>query len=361
MHSDQNFIRRAAEKEIYMRRFLAVILSAVALLALASCDVVGPDVSSDDTPVKVTIAAPDGAPAISVASLIDAEKIGSYNVDARIVAGAEEIGSLIGSGEADMAVVPLNLAASLYNRGGEIKLVSVSVFGCLYMVGTEDIGSLEDLKGKIVGITGQSNTPDITLRYILDSNGIGYEQSDRAIEGKVAIVYYGDGSGVMSNLGQGTIDYGVLGEPAVTNCVKRFSSMGMKVVMNIQDEWKKATGEDYTQAGLVVSKKFYENSAFMNKLTAMLAANKTWAENNSDRLNDILTSHGGTTYDFTTGLLDRCNIGYKAAAAAKEDVESFFNIILDSYPNVIGGKLPDEKFYYGSVLAPTDSDVSILN
>ena len=39
---------------------------------------------------------------------------------------------------------------------------------------SEDISSLADLRGKVVGVIGQGQVPDLTFRYLLRKNGVEY-------------------------------------------------------------------------------------------------------------------------------------------------------------------------------------------
>ena len=125
-----------------MKKFLSLLFAIVLMFAFASCE----DIPEE----KLTLYAPDGAPAFAVANILDSGKIGNKETDSRIVSGADPIKVAVANGEADVAVMPLNLAAILYNGGAKIKLASVNIFGNLYMVGKTSISGLEDLKGKIV-------------------------------------------------------------------------------------------------------------------------------------------------------------------------------------------------------------------
>ena len=202
-----------------MKKLLSLLLCVVTALSLALLG--GCQVSRTEKKT-ILIAAPDGAPALAVYELMkNVDHLAGYQVDYKIVSGAANIGTTFASGEADIAVMPVNVAAKLYNNGTDLKLLSVNVFGVLYMVGKTPIATPNDLIGKVVVNIGQGGTPDITLKFILEENDVPYEISDTPVEGKVALKYVNDGSEVRALLSANKVDYGVLGEPAVSGAVKR--------------------------------------------------------------------------------------------------------------------------------------------
>ena len=54
-------------------------------------------------------------------------------------------------------------------------MLGVVTHGNFYVMSSENISALSDLKGKTVGVIGQNQVPDLTFRYLLDKAGITYE------------------------------------------------------------------------------------------------------------------------------------------------------------------------------------------
>lgn len=321
-----------------MKKFLSLLAALMLTFLFVSCETIPAE--------TITLYAPDGAPAFAVANILDGGKIGDYDVESTIVSGADPIKAAVANGEADVAVMPLNLAAILYNGGAKIKLASVNIFGNLYMVGKTPIDGLESLKGKIVYNIGRNATPDITLKYILQQNGIEFIESETPIEGKVAFQYVSAGSEIMQLFASNSIEYAVLGEPAVSTCNLLRST---SVVLDIQAEWKKVAGKNYTQAGVIISEKLAGDKSFVASLNGLLESNAEFVKTNVDRLKEILSGKGSTSINpkltVDEGLINRSSVGYSASSAARSDVESYFNILKDFNAKLIGGKLPDEGFY----------------
>ncbi|MBE6123966.1 MAG: ABC transporter substrate-binding protein [Erysipelotrichaceae bacterium] len=321
-------------------RFLSIFLLS---LSIGAC--------SNNKDKTVDVYMPDGAPALAMAKLMyEKYTTKGYTVKYHIVA-SETITSHITNGDADIAIVPTNAAANLYNKGNKIKIVSSNTWGLLYMVGnannTTPITDLNSLKGEVVGIIGQGQVPDLVFKYILKANNIEYVASDTAIDNKVALKYFADGPSMIPLLKQKQLKYGILGEPAVSTSVANAST---SIVLDIQSAWQEASGQSssYPQASLVVKSSFLENhSDFINSMLEELETSNTWILDNIDKLNDTLKDHGSTTnISYTVEILQRCNIRLVKGIEMKTAVNAFLDSIYSIVPNSIGGQLPNDSFYY---------------
>ena len=323
-----------------MKKLLALLLMLTSVFAVSLTS------GCAKSEGKLVIAVPDGAPTLALFSVMDSvNKLEGYEIEYKVLSGAENIRDYYASGAADCAVMPVNVAAMLYNKGTDLKLMSVNVFGVLYLVGKEDLSSAQDLIGKAVVTIGHGATPDISFKKVLDGNGVEYVDSEEKINGKVALNYVADAPTAMKTLAQGKADYAILGEPVVTTACK---NLGVKIVMDIQKEWSALVGKNtFTQAGMVVSKKVYENEALYSALYKKLSLNPEYIVENPAKVKKVIQKFGSSLQvDFTEEILSRCNLGCKASSSIKASLESYFTAILDYKPAFIGGKLPDDGFYY---------------
>lgn len=128
-------------------------------------------------PQSVSIYVPDGAPALSIAKIIADGKIGNANASVNITT-AEDVFSKAMIGEADIVVLPTNAAAKVYNNNGKYQMLSVNVFGVLYVVSTHNITSLNDLRGKTVYSIGLGNTPEYVFKKVLGNAGLTYAAAE---------------------------------------------------------------------------------------------------------------------------------------------------------------------------------------
>ena len=79
-----------------------------------------------------------------------------------------DITAKIINGEVDVAAVPSNLAAVLYNKTeGDIVAVSPIALGMLQILGNNaDVQEVSDLAGKTIIASGQGGTPEYVLQKV---------------------------------------------------------------------------------------------------------------------------------------------------------------------------------------------------
>lgn len=131
---------------------------------------------------EFTFYAPDGAPALAIAKFIsDGENFVSGATFNYNVVVAEDIAKYTNGvlGTADFVVMPVNAASKIYkNQKANYTMVSVITHGNLYiMAKVKDDDTqirLSDLDGKKIGVIGQGNVPDLTLKTVLAKNSMEY-------------------------------------------------------------------------------------------------------------------------------------------------------------------------------------------
>lgn len=319
------------------------------LVCLAAATFVAPVVAcGDDDSSTVRIFMPDGAPAVALSALMD----GGYKDAEFTVVKAATISGRVSTGDADMAIMPVNAAAKLYNGGVKIVMLSVNTHGNLYIVGGESGGGLTALVGKKLGVIGKGQVPDMTLRMLLDKSEIEYTVSEDAAAGKIAIRYAGNGGEVMQMLGAGAIDFALLGEPAATNAVNKLNK---SIVADMQAEWTEKFGGAYPQACLVAKKSLVKDRPeYVADFLTALKNSDGWAEENPDAALTAIKSNmeKGIVSELaalSAPIVERCNIRTVAAQDAREDCVAYFTQLtkLEVGSGLTAlDKVPDADFYY---------------
>ena len=124
---------------------------------------------------KITVVAPDGAPALAIAKFInDNQNFGTGKTFSYKVVSSSKIGAAVQQGTGDIVIIPVNAASKLYkaNSNDTYKMVSVVTHGNLYIMSTEKIESIIALKNKTLGVIGQGLVPDLTLKAVLNKNNM---------------------------------------------------------------------------------------------------------------------------------------------------------------------------------------------
>ncbi len=235
---------------------LIIIVCMLFALTLSACG------NTQDSQT-VSLYVPDGAPALSVATLLADSHVGDATVDVSIV-NATEISAKVISETADMAILPTNMASILYNNGEPYQLVSINTFGLLYIVSGQAEATIDDLVGEVVCCIGKGSVPQYVLEKVLSSIGIEYAHSATPIAGKVALNYFSSGADIIPQLASGKVKFALLGEPAASKSVSVATNMGkqLHIAIDLQQQWSDITGAyGYTQAGLFVKTQFIENNA----------------------------------------------------------------------------------------------------
>ena len=296
---------------------IVMILLIILSFGFVSC-------TKESAPNEVNIYMPDGTPALALASVLD-EGFSYQDTTTNFhIVPAGEIAARVSQDSCDLAIMPTTAAAQLFKKGIELQLASVNVFGNLYITGTHEISSLEDLKGKVI-LTTAATTIQM-VKYVLDGNQIPYEESGEAIEGKVALSSMNDASDIIPLLKkamtQGTECYGVLGEPQVTKAQSVIS--GLKVTVDLQAEYKKITSYDgYPQACLIVKTNFASSySGYVNALLKKLEGNTSYLNSHLTELPNVFKKYESNlaNMSFTEDTITRCNVRLEKAVEVKASV-----------------------------------------
>ena len=143
-----------------MKKLTSLLLSLVLMVSVLACG------ASAKTSTKVRIAGLKGPTTMGLVNLLSMEKDGtaSLDYDLQLYGAADEIVPKLIKGELDMAAIPANLAATLYQKtNGGIQVMAVNTLGVLYVVEKGNtVHSFADLKGRTILSTGKGTTPEST-------------------------------------------------------------------------------------------------------------------------------------------------------------------------------------------------------
>ena len=212
-----------------MKKLTSLLLSAALLVGMLACG------ASAKTNTTVRVAGLKGPTTMGLVNLLAMEQNGtaSQNYDLQLYGAADEVVPKLIKGEVDIAAIPANLAATLYQKtSGGIQVMAVNTLGVLYVVEKGDtVHSFADLKGRTILSTGKGTTPEYVLRYLLRKNGIDPDKD-------VKIEYYSEASEVTAQMAATKKDaIAVLPQPYVTAAQMKDSSL--RVVLDLTREWNK--------------------------------------------------------------------------------------------------------------------------
>lgn len=323
-----------------MKKTFVLLLALLMILAMG-CN--NTKIDQDMEVETITMYFPGGAPALSVAKLVVEEPLidENKNIKYEYLSTPDLLASKIINGEADIAIVPSNLAAQAYNKDIPYNLIGTSVWGTLHLISAESIDTFDDLKGKEIYSFGKELTPDLVFKYVLSQNGIDLDED-------VDMVYLSAASEVGPAFLGGKTKLAVFSEPISTNVLMKNSDA--KIVLDFNEEWSNITGAEngYPQASLIIKSDLLENNRnFVDRFIDAYVESQEWGKNNPEDLGQYAEDMEiGMTKDMVIRGINRMNIGPLNMQEGREAYEIYYNILLENAPQVIGGKIPDEGFYF---------------
>jgi len=260
-----------------------------------------------------------------------------------IAGSADEVTPKLTQGELDIAAVPANLAAVLYNNTkGAVQLLAVNTLGVIYIVEKgETVQSLADLKGKTIYATGKGSTPEYALKYILAQNGIDADK-DVTIEWKT------EPTEVVQMLAQTDGAIAMLPQPFVT--VAQTQVQGLRVAIDLNKSWNDLNnGSMFLTGVLVVRTEFAKEHP--DQIAAFLKeyqASTEWVNANPADAATLIEKAGIVKAAIAEKALPFCNITYLAGSEMKSATAGYLKVLFDQNPKSVGGTLPGDDFYYGA-------------
>jgi NitT/TauT family transport system substrate-binding protein len=338
-------------------RLLLAVLAALAVLLAASCTGSGtPDtttsspagsqtgeqsstVPTDDTQIKVAVL--NGTTGFGIAPLYNRASSGEVaNISIELYSDATLIPPQVISKAVDIAAVPTNLAATLYNKtGGGVQVLCVNTLGVLYLVENGNtVNSVADLAGKTVCVPGQGSNPEYVLRSLLTLAGIA---------DKVRIDYtYTTPDELTSALSTGIATLGVIPEPKVTAALTKNASL--RTAIDFSSEWKSMTGVELVQGCLVVRKEFAEqHPAAVARFLAEYESSVATVTGDTDAAAKAVVAAGiAASEALVKNALPRCNITFLTGSVMESSLQRFWQALYDVIPTSVGGAVPSEDVFY---------------
>lgn len=296
----------------------------------------------DATPVEVRVASLKGPTSMGIASLIDgaaAELANTYTFT--VATAADEILPEVIKGNVDIALIPANAAAVLYNKTeGGISVIDVNTLGVLNVVtGDESVASFADLAGKTVYLTGKGATPEYAMNFLLGKAGI---------TDQVTLEFKSEAAEVVAVLSEDPTAVGVLPQPfATVACIK---NEALKAVVDLTDVWASSVedGSQFLTGVTVVRNEFLaEHPEAVAEFVAAQAASVEAANADPATAAAHVVSVGIVDAEpVATKAIPNCHLVCIQGDEMKAALSGYLQTLFDSDPSSVGGALPADDFYY---------------
>lgn len=298
------------------------------------------DALSDD--VVIRVASLKGPTSIGLVKLWqDAEENkANANYEFTMATAADEILPLVLKGDLDIALVPANAAANLYQKSnGAVAVIDINTLGVLYMVsGDDSIKSVDDLTNKTIYLTGKGTTPDLALQYLLETHNI--QLSDVTIE------YKSEATEVAVALSENPDAVGLLPMPFVIAACAQNEKL--QIVLDVNAQWETANdGKGLVTGITIVRKAFLEEHP--DAVDAFLTDHKNSAEYvnaNVEEAAELVVKSGIVEKaPVAQKAIPKCNITCITGEEMKEMLSDYLDILEKQDASFIGGAVPGDDFY----------------
>lgn len=346
--------------------FLA-LLAALALLLTACAAAQAPGATptlsapaaASDSPEGSPSAAPDGGDAPQTAAepvrvaglngptgiglvklMADHQQDGAYAFT--LDSAPDAIVAKVSSGEADIAAVPTNLAATLYRKtNGGVQMIALNTLGVLSILENGDsVQSVSDLAGKTLYATGQASTPEYVLNYILSANGLTPGED-------VQIVYLADHAELAAKMAAGEVALGMLPQPHATSAMMK--KPDLRVAVDLTQAWSQVGGGSELTQGCLIARTEWAQ-AHPEALSAFLDDYKASTEYVNAHVPEAAAwvAQFGImgTAQAAEKAIPLCNITFVEGEPMKRQVAGFFQVLFDADPKSVGGQMPDDGLYF---------------
>ncbi len=293
---------------------------------------------------KIITATLKGPSSMAMIYMIDSkDTIAGFPTEFLIKSEPRQIQSMMLEEKVDFAILPSTMGVLLYNKTGKYILAGIPVWGTLYLFGSDSaIKDWEDLKGKKISLMGRGMTPDIMFRFLARQNGLDPDQDmqlDYSFPGHIELA---------NAISAGVSELGVISEPLVSLVSSQNPSV--RPLINFNSEWIKLFGPDvpFAQTALLVHKTFAQKHPdLVNEYLQKLSESIQKTNSHPGDAAKLIVKHN-ILPDTTVAkkAIPRSNLYFSYAGEEMKGIHEYFKVFYNFNPLILGGKLPDEEFYF---------------
>ena len=262
-----------------------------------------------------------------------------------VAAQNDEVVAKLANGEIDIAALATNVAANLYQKtSGAVQLLTVNGLGILYILEreTNDVNAVSDLAGKTIYAFGQGANPEYALNHLLRQNGLE-PGTDVTIEWKTS-------EEINALMISGQADLCMLPVPAATALQIKAKSEDITIrsALSLSDEWDKISDSPLVMSCTVVRTEWAkQNPDAVKAFLADYEGSIDFVKTTVDEAADMVAAFGITPNAvIAKKAIPDCNLTFVSGADTKAATEGYYQVLFDASAASIGGKLPDDGFYY---------------
>lgn len=300
-------------------------------------EAVEPAAVDESLPVRVMTL--NGTTGFGMAQLIQKAEAGeaSLNYAFSVETDPSNVMAALVNGDCDIAALPTNAAAALYNKtSGKVQVLALNTLGVLYLVtdGSVTVESFADLEGQTVYVPAQN--PTFIFNYLCEANGVNVEVDNS----------YAQPAELNTAVASGQVAIAVLPEPLLT--VARSQNPDLVVALDLTAEWDKVAQPGSLVQGCVVVRADFaaEHPAELARFLEEYGASVAFLEEDPAAAGQMIEAAGiFAKAAVAEKAIPRCNLCFITGEQMQAQLAAFLQIMGETAPNSIGGQIPGDDFY----------------
>lgn len=344
-------------------RILALLCVFAILLSFAACKKADDgEPFESNPPIEVNVQTLNGTTGFAMAKLMEDAANGVFTNEKfnfEVKTDASEVLTALINGSVDIASLPTNAASVAYNKTeGGVTMLAINTLGCLYLINSgEQINQdfEHTLKGKTVYVPAQN--PAFILEYLCTKKGLTVIHEGTPTGNQVLIdsESYAAPANLRDAVATGAVTLAVLPEPMVTLAVNKAKQAEPSITIHIEEDltevWNSIDSkhkDTLVQGCIVVRNQFlkehpYAVASFLEQYKKSVA----FLTENVDEAAALIVKHGIFANEAVAKkAIPNCNVKYIEGAQMKNAVTAYLSKIMTIDATAIGGKVPEENFYY---------------
>ncbi len=298
---------------------------------------------------RLILAGPPGPLSIPLAYLVVNDRLSDIADEVELVLweNPNQLRAIIAGEQADLVTMPANNAAIFYNNDLDVQLLNIAAWTAAFGVSAdESITTLADAAGMDVVIPFEGSIPDLIFQYIATANDL-----DPSTDFEVQ--YTPNPQQAAQLIISGQADVAILPEPLATAVLlnTRDSEAPLRRVFSLSEEWEAVTDDVRTPlTGTVALPSVQDEPEVIEVFQREYALAVEWVIENPEEAGELAEEQLpelGLAATPVALSLQQTDWEDVSAQDARDDIESFFTLLMELSPDVIGGQLPDDDFYYG--------------
>ena len=247
--------------------------------------------------------------------------------------------------QVDITAMPSNLAAILFNKGHPVKLINISIWDIMTVVSRNPkVNQFSDLIGQEIVVPFKNDMPTIVLDKLLTQQlgdkkaQINYRISHNLLDSSQLLL-------------AGQVDHALLIEPVTSMVIFRNNQANKAPLfrnINISKQWQKTftNANKLPQAGLVSNSALAQNTQLLQLFHTSYQQKAKWCKRSPKPCAMIVKKYlPKAPIASLIEAIKHTELNALKAKKIQQDLESFYQILLNTNAKLIGNKLPTDDFY----------------